>query len=66
MLKIDSQTQKNILSQSHKLNARIIDRHDLTDNLTILKVLPLKGGVPEFTAGQFIINFNPSFKTINI
>ncbi|MFC2170943.1 ferredoxin--NADP reductase [Calditrichota bacterium] len=54
MLKIDSQIQKSIISRSHKLNARIINRQDLTNDLTVLKVLPLKGAIPEFTAGQFI------------
>jgi ferredoxin--NADP+ reductase len=36
------------------LNARILDRHDLTSELSIVRVQPDSGFVPDFVPGQFI------------
>ena len=35
-------------------NASLLDRHDLNENLSIVRVRPDSGRVPEFTPGQFI------------
>ncbi|MDP8205271.1 MAG: ferredoxin--NADP reductase [Candidatus Electryonea clarkiae] len=54
MLKIDSQTNVRDRSQVQPLNARVIDRQDLTERLTILRISYESGDTLPFKAGQFV------------
>lgn len=42
------------MAEDSVLNATIVQRHDVTEQLAIIKVQPDAGAVPEFEAGQFI------------